>query len=108
MAERGAPTGNQNARKGRMWTEALKRALARYSAKVGDEYPSVDRGLDRLADRTVMAAAEGDPDAFAAIVEKIGDRLEGKPAQVVIGDADEDAIQVQGRVVLVRPPKEGE
>lgn len=98
-----APLGNQNARKARVWTEALRRALARYSAKVGDEHPNVDKGLDRLADRMVMAAAIGDEAAFAAITEKIGDRLEGKPAQVIIGDANEDAVQVEGRIRLVKP-----
>lgn len=101
-----APLGNTNARKARIWTEAIKRALARYSAKSGDVLPSIDAGLDRLADRMVKAAGEGDENAFANIIEKIGDRLEGKPAQVIIGDADEDAIQVAARLVFVKP--EGE
>jgi hypothetical protein len=51
----------------------------------------------------VRAAAEGDETAFAAITEKIGDRLEGKPAQVIVGDRDEDPVQVEGRIKLVRP-----
>ena len=97
MAERGAPLGNQNARKARIWSEALKRALARYSGS------TVDAGLDRLADRMVKAAAEGDETAFAAITEKIGDRLEGRPAQVIVGDRDEDPVQVEGRIRLVKP-----
>lgn len=102
-----APLGNQNGRKARIWTEAIKRALARFSAANGDELPSIDKGLDRLADRMVRAAATGDEAAFAAITEKIGDRLEGKPAQVIIGDADEDAVQVEGRIRLIHP-KDGE
>ena len=97
MAKSGAQPGNQNARKARIWTEALKRALARYSGS------SVDAGLDKLADRMVMAAAEGDDAAFHHITEKIGDRMEGKPAQVVIGDADEDPVQVSGVIKLVKP-----
>jgi hypothetical protein len=96
-----APLGNQNARKARIWSEALKRALARYSGS------TVDAGLDRLADRMVRAAAEGDETAFAAITEKIGDRLEGKPAQVIVGDRDEDPVQVSGRIVLIKPTEEG-
>ena len=99
----GAPIGNQNARKARVWTEAIKRALARYSGN------SVEAGLDKLADRMVKAAAEGDQDAWHIITEKIGDRLEGKPAQVVVGDSDADPLQVamvERRIVLVKP--EGE
>ncbi len=101
----GAPIGNRNAVKARVWTEAIKRALARYSAKAGDELPSVDKGLDRLADRLVLAAAEGDEEAFANVTEKIGDRLEGKPAQTVIHNGDEDGgpVQVEGRIKLVKP-----
>ena len=103
-----APLGNTNARKARVWSEAIKRALARYSAAQGDEHPSVDAGLDRLAMRMVRAAAEGDEEAFAGVAEKIGDRLEGKPAQVIIGDASEDAVQVEGRIRLVKPEGGGE
>jgi hypothetical protein len=102
MAEIGAQPGNQNARKGRIWTEAIKRALARYSAKCGDAPPSVDAGLDRLADKIVSAADSGDQDAVA-VIEKIGDRLEGKPAMVVAGSEDLPPVQVQGRISLVKP-----
>ena len=85
-----APLGNQNAKKAKIWTEAIKRALARLSAESGDELPSVDKGLDRLASRMVNAAAHGDEAAFANIVEKIGDRLEGKPAQAIVGGDEGD------------------
>jgi predicted NBD/HSP70 family sugar kinase len=98
MAERGAQPGNQNGRKGRIWSEALKRALARYSGS------TVDAGLDRLADKMVKAADEGDKEAYQ-IIEKIGDRLEGKPAQTLIHNGDEEGgpVQVEGRIKLVRP-----
>ncbi len=100
MAESGAQPGNQNARKGRIWSEALKRALARYSGS------SVDAGLDKLADRMVKAAAEGDDNAFHHITEKIGDMLEGKPARTLIHNGDEEGGPVQARSVFVKP--EGE
>lgn len=94
----GAPLGNQNARKAKVWSEALKRALARYSGS------SVDAGLDKLADRLVKAAAEGDQDAWHLITEKIGDRLEGKPAQAIIGgNGDDPPLKVEGVLKLVRP-----
>lgn len=98
MAEIGAQPGNQNARKGRIWSEAIKRALARYSGS------TVDAGLDRLADKMIKAADSGDEDAYA-IIEKIGDRLEGKPAQTVIHNGDEDGgpVNVQARITLVKP-----
>lgn len=78
MATTGGQPGNQNAKKAKVWTEAIKRALARYSGQ------SVDAGLDKLADKLVKAAMELDDQTAAAIImEKIGDRIEGKPAQSV-------------------------
>jgi hypothetical protein len=74
VATSGGQPGNQNGRKGKIWEQALKRALARYSGS------TVDAGLDRLADQMVKAADSGD--AFAwQIIEKIADRLDGKPSQ---------------------------
>jgi hypothetical protein len=83
-----APIGNQNARKAKIWEQALKRALARYSGA------TVDAGLDKLADRMVKAAAEGDDAAWSNIIEKIGDRMDGKPAQAIVGDSEADPIGV--------------
>jgi hypothetical protein len=90
----GAPHGNQNARKGRVWSEAIRRALARYSGS------TVEAGLDKLADKLVAAADAGDKDA-CALMERIGDRLEGKPALPLVGD--EDHPPINGRVVLIKP-----
>lgn len=73
-----APQGNQNAKKAKIWEQAIKRALARYSGS------TVDAGLDKLADRLIKSAIEHEDDSAAAqIMEKIGDRLDGKPAQAV-------------------------
>jgi hypothetical protein len=80
----GAPLGNQYAKKAKVWEHALKRALARYSGS------TIEAGLDKIADRMVKAAAEGDESAFASIAEKIGDRLDGKPAQAIIGGGEDD------------------
>lgn len=67
----GAPVGNQNAVKARIWTEAIKRAVARrYN---GD----LNHGLDKLADEFVESVAKGD----LASYKEFGDRLEGKAAQ---------------------------
>lgn len=80
-----APLGNQNAHKAKIWEQAIKRALARYSGS------TIDAGLDRLADRLVKAAIENADDSAAALIaEKIGDRLDGKPAQSVSVGGDPD------------------
>lgn len=72
MAERGAPEGNENARQGRRWREALQRALAR-------EGSSVESGLDQCATALVKAAMAGKPWAL----EHIAERMDGKATQVV-------------------------
>jgi hypothetical protein len=85
-----APVGNQFARKAKIWEQALKRALARYSGE------TVDAGLDRLADRMVKAAMETDDHSAAALIaEKIGDRMDGKPAQAIVGDDDYAPVRVE-------------
>jgi len=73
-----AAVGNQYAAKAKRWQKALERALAR--AGDGD----VDSGLNPIADQVVSAAMAGDRDAW----REIGDRLDGKPAQAIIGDPD--------------------
>lgn len=80
----GAPVGNQNARNAKVWQQAIKRALARASGK------NVDAGLDVLADKVVSAAQMGEQWA----IKEIGERLDGKPAQVIVGDDDLPPIQV--------------
>lgn len=67
----GAPTGNQNAHKGRIWTDAIRMALCRKNRK----------RLKKLAETLVQKAEEGDMTAL----REVGDRLEGKPAQAITG-----------------------
>lgn len=56
------------------------RALARKSG-------SVEAGLDAAADKLAMMAID-DGDRWA--LEEIGDRVDGKPAQALIHQGDED------------------
>lgn len=63
--------GNQHAKKAKIWEQALKRALARWSGE------TVHAGLDKIADTVVKAAASGDMWA----IKEIGDRIDGKAAQ---------------------------
>jgi hypothetical protein len=80
----GAPVGNRNAAKAKVWHAAIMRALER--RKPAD---ARIQAIDELADRLIELVATGD----LAALKEFGDRLDGKPAQVIIGDADEDPIQ---------------
>jgi len=73
--KRGAPLGNQNNKKAKLWEQALKRALARLGG-------TVDKGLDILASKMVNAANNGDEAAAMIVIEKIADRIDGKPVAV--------------------------
>lgn len=85
----GAPIGNQNAKKAKRWQKAIERALARAANS------NVDAGLDKAADIFVQAVYAGDQWAM----KELGDRLDGKPAQVIAGDPD-NPLEVKGIAVL--------
>lgn len=78
-----APIGNENAKKGKMWSDALRKQIVQRQA------------MDQLAGALIDKALDGD----LAALREIGDRLEGKPTQVIAGD-DEAPIVVQ-RIELV-------
>lgn len=80
----GAPVGNQNARVGREWREALRRAMAH---KANGDYRET---LAKIAGAVVDKALDGDKDAW----QEIGNREDGKPAQAIIGSAEDDPVQV--------------
>lgn len=75
MAKRpGAPKGNDNARRGTMFRDAIRKALA--------EKPD---SLLRIARKLIAKADQGDMQA----IRELADRLDGKPTQVVdIGEDD--------------------
>jgi hypothetical protein len=92
-----APVGNQNARKAKIWEQAIKRALARKANS------TIDDGLDGLADKLVEAAASGE----AWAIKEIGDRLDGKPAQSTeLSGPDGGPILTQGLAPIygLQPP----
>lgn len=93
----GAPLGNQNAARGRIWRNAIERALERRSKSRTDGI----KEIDALADELLKLVAAGDLGAL----KEFGDRMDGKPAQAIIGGDDDDpAIKIQ-RVerVIVHP-----
>lgn len=71
--ERGGQPGNQNAARGRIWRDAIDRALQKRSKVKQIE------ALDDLAEKLLVRAEEGDISAL----KELGDRLEGKPAQQI-------------------------
>lgn len=66
----GAPKGNSNAAKGKKWTDAIRKALAR------------GKKLDVIAKKVVEMAVAGDMQA----IKEIGDRLDGKSVQAITGE----------------------
>jgi hypothetical protein len=68
----GAPKGNNNAGKNKVWSEALRKEIVQ-----GDNLPKLARAL-------IAKATEGD----VAALREIGDRLEGKPNQSITGAND--------------------
>lgn len=91
MAERGAPLGNQNAAGARKpWRAAIERAMAKRSLVARKE------ALDALAEKLLEQCDAGDMTAL----KELGDRLDGRPAQVVEnGDTGSFRIEVVQTVV---------
>ena len=89
----GRPLGAQN--KDKPFRDALRLELA----ALGEEDPKALRGL---AKRLLDLASTGEQ-SLAAIKE-VADRLDGKPAQAIIGgDADDPAIVHKIERVIARP-----
>jgi len=76
----GAPAGNQNAVKAKLWSAAIHRALDKRGA--GDRM----KALDELAEKLLANCDQGDLSAL----KELGDRLDGKAAQAVTVSGDED------------------
>ena len=65
----GAPIGNRNGSKQKLWEDAIRRAVLADDGK----------RLRAIAERLLDKAAEGD----IAAMKELGDRVDGKPAQMV-------------------------
>lgn len=85
MASRGAPIGNTNGSKGRLFYEALRRELAL------NDWARLRKAASKLAD----AAANGEPWAVA----EVANRIDGKPAQsVALTDGDGGPLKILAEV----------
>jgi len=70
-----APEGNSNSIKSnRLWGETIKRACMQNDGQ----------RLRRIAERLLDQAEEGN----IAAIKEIGDRLDGKSAQIIAGDSE--------------------
>lgn len=91
----GAPLGNQNAKKGKAWAEAIRRAIREKCE--GEDY---EAKLATLAKKLVTAAEDGD----LAALKEIGDRLDGKAMQQQEISGPEGGPLPALTVEFVRPP----
>lgn len=76
----GGQPGNQNARRGKQWQQAIDRALEKRGN--GDR----SAALDAIAERLLAAADTGDVSAL----RELGDRLDGKAPQGVTLSGDSE------------------
>ena len=76
----GRPKGSQN--KDKPFRDALRLELA----EIGEDH----KGLRVIASKLVGHAMAGDMPA----IKEIADRLDGKPAQAIVGDDDADPVNV--------------
>ena len=83
----GAPTGNSNATKGkRLFNSALKRALTQGPERI-----------EKIVNMLIEQAEAGEPWA----VKELIDRVDGKPAQSIIGGDDDDpAIRTVSEILI--------
>ena len=77
MSGPGAPIGNTNATKNKVWIAALNRSIAQDDGK----------RLRAAAEKLLDLAVEGNVPAL----KELGDRLDGKAAQAVTVSGDPDA-----------------
>ena len=94
----GRPPGSQN--KDKPFREALRMELA----EIGDDH----KALRRIA-RNLIKLAGGESemlDGGLGAIKEIADRMDGKPAQAIVGgDEDDPAINLVHRIerLIVRP-----
>jgi hypothetical protein len=77
----------------KIWANAVRRAVSRRLENVEGK----PQKIERLADKLVEFAMDGQGWAM----KEIGERLDGKPAQVIEGAGDEGEHKVIHKVLLV-------
>lgn len=85
----GAPIGNKNAQKGRMWNDALRKAIAQDDG----------RRLRGSIEQLLNLASNGEPWA----IKELADRLDGRPKQTNVLEASEEPELSTIKIVFVSP-----
>lgn len=89
------PAGSQN--KDKPFRDALRMEAA--LAESGEETPAKPGSLRYIARQMLIRAANE-----TAAAKEIGDRLDGKPAQAIVGgDEDDNPISLVTKIELVAP-----
>jgi len=94
---RGAPLGNTNRTKNMLWSDAIRRAIAR--AAKGPRGEGNYAMLNKLADALVKKGLKGD----VAALKELGDRIDGKAPQAIEGTGPQGEIIHSVEVVFVNP-----
>lgn len=90
-----APLGNQNAAKAKRWSSAIERAVERRATgtEPGECRNELMKGIDAAADLFVAEMFEKKDLGY---FKEFGDRLEGKPKQVIdhgLSDEPDNPVQ---------------
>lgn len=75
MANKAGPKADK------IWSDAVRIAAMRECL---DDNGKKTKRISRIADNLVRMALDGD----MAAIKEIGDRIDGKPAQAIVGDPD--------------------
>lgn len=87
MANKGGQPGNDNGRKAKIWSDALRKAVIDKDHKK----------LRKIANVLVQKALDGD----MAALKELGDRLEGKPIQAIEGTGDDGELALTLKIDYV-------
>jgi hypothetical protein len=88
----GAPIGNQNGKKGKLFYNQLRKALVQEDS----------RKLRTIADKLVDAAEQGEPWAIKEVI----DRVDGKAVQATeISGIDGDAVELKLIEFVIKRPE---
>ena len=85
----GAPIGNKNAQKGRMWNDALRKPIAQDDG----------RRLRVSVEQLLNLASNGEPWA----IKELADRLDGRSKQVNVLEASDEPELKTIQIVFVSP-----
>lgn len=85
----GAPIGNKNAQKGRIWNDQLRKAIAQDDGK----------RLRASVEQLLNLASNGEPWA----IKELADRLDGRPKQTNVLEASDEPELKAIKIVFVSP-----